>query len=41
MKIDNSVRNCQFFDEDDEESGLCKCVPNEMYEKFIYYNKNK
>ena len=40
MKINNSVRNCKFFDEDNEEKGLCKCVPNAEYDKFVYYNKN-
>ena len=41
FKMNNSVRNCQFFDKDNEEEGLCKCVPNEKYEKFVYYNKSK
>ena len=41
MEIDNSVRNCNFFDQDDEEKGLCRCVPNDKYEKFVYYDNNK
>ena len=40
MKINNLYRNCKFFDEDNEEKGLCKCVPNAKYDKFVYYNKN-
>jgi len=40
MSIDNSKRDCNFFDQDNEEKGLCKCVPNSKYEKFVYYNKN-
>ena len=41
MKIDNTKRDCSFFDQDDEEKGLCKCTLNANYEKFLYYkNKN-
>ena len=36
--INNSERSCNNFDQDDEEKGLCRCVPNNKYEKFIYYN---
>ena len=39
-EIDNSNRDCNFFDQDNEEKGLCKCVPNSKYEKFVYYDKN-
>ena len=38
MNINNSKRDCNYFDQDFEEKGLCRCVPNEKYEKFIYYN---
>ena len=41
MKIDNSVRSCDFFDQDNEEKGLCRCIPNSKYEKFVYYENNK
>ena len=41
MEIDNSERNCNFFDQDDEEKGLCRCVPNNKYEKFVYYDNHK
>ena len=34
-KIDNSVRDCNFFDQDIEEKGLCRCIPNNEYYKFI------
>ena len=34
-KIDNSVRDCNFFDQDIEEKGLCRCIPNDEYYKFI------
>ena len=37
LQIDNSQRNCNFFDKDDEEEGLCKCIPNDKYEKFVFY----
>ena len=37
LPIDNSKRDCNFFDKDDEEEGLCKCVPNDKYEKFVFY----
>ena len=37
-KIDNSGRTCDFFDQDDEEKGLCRCIPNSKYEKFVYYD---
>ena len=40
-KIDNRERTCEFFDKDDEEKGLCRCVPNNKYEKFIYYDYKK
>ena len=40
-KIDNSGRTCDFFDQDDEEKGLCRCVLNSKYEKFVYYDYNK
>ena len=38
MHIDNSKRDCSYFDQDIDEKGLCRCVPNEKYERFIYYN---
>ena len=41
MEIDNSVRDCNFFDQDIEEKGVCRCVPNNKYEKFVYYDTNK
>ena len=41
QEIDNSIRSCNFFDQDDEEKGLCRCVPNSKYEKFVYYNDDK
>ena len=41
LEIDNSDRNCNFFDQDDEEKGLCRCVPNNKYEKFVYYDNHK
>ena len=41
MEIDNLERNCNFFDQDDEEKGLCRCVPNNKYEKFVYYDNHK
>ena len=40
-QIDNSVRDCSYFDQDDEEKGLCRCIPNNKYEKFVYYNDKK
>ena len=40
-KIDNAGRTCDFFDQDDEEKGLCRCIPNSKYEKFVYYDNNK
>ena len=41
MEINNSERNCNFFDQDTEEKGLCRCIPNNKYEKFIYYDNKK
>jgi hypothetical protein len=41
QEIDNSIRSCNFFDQDEEEKGLCRCVQNSKYEKFVYYNDDK
>ena len=41
MEINNSERNCNFFDQDTKEKGLCRCIPNNKYEKFIYYDNKK
>ena len=41
MEINNSERSCDFFDQDNEEKGLCRCIPNSKYEKFVYYENNK
>ena len=38
MKIDNSKRDCNYLDIDRSESTLCRCVPNDKYVKFIYFN---
>ena len=40
-KINYNERSCKFFDQDDEEKELCRCIPNSKYEKFVYYEKNK
>ena len=39
LQMDNLKRDCNFFDQDDEEKGLCKCVSNDKYEKFVYYKE--
>ena len=40
-KINYNERSCKFFDQDDEEKELCRCIPNSKYEKFVYYNDDK
>ena len=40
-KINYNERSCKFFDQDNEEKELCRCIPNSKYEKFVYYEKNK